>query len=157
MDDAHRLRRVRAVLYEWGRAGARIAALMDQQRAAMCAMAEIDEDIGGRAPADGQPRSTVPGDPVWRAYQARERLREVFADDVETCRREIEAIISFRRDMGEMINSLPPVRRDVVILRYADGATWLYIGYRLHMDESTARRHDRAACEALADMIVMRD
>ena len=157
MDGAHRLRRVRALLYEWGRSGDRIEALIDQQRSAMRAMIEIDEDIGGRAPMDGQPRSTVPGDPVWRAYQARERLREVLADDVEVCQREIDTITTFRREIGGLINSLPPVRRDVVILRYTDGATWLYIGYKLHMDESTARRHDRAACEALADIIVMRD
>ena len=157
MDENKRrtLGRVRAWLYEWGRTETRVADLMDQQRAAMTRMTELDQDIGGHAPPDGQPRSTVPGDPIWRAYQARERMREIFADEVETCQKELEKIKAFQAGVGELVARLDPEERDVITWRYVKGADWLYIGYKMRMDESTARRYDRAACEKLAERMVM--
>lgn len=152
MDENRRrtLGRVRAVLYEWGRAETHVNDLMDQQRAAMARIRELDMDIGGHAPPDGQPRSTAPGDPIWRAYQARERMKEIFADEVETCQRELERIKAFQASVSALVAQLDPVERDVINWRYAKGAEWLYVGYKMNMDESTARRYDRAACEKLA-------
>lgn len=149
------LGRVRAVLYEWGRAESHIADLMEQQRAAMARIRELDMDIGGHAPPDGQPRSTVPGDPVWRAYQARERMKEIFADEVETCQQELERIKAFRDSVGALVARLDTVERDVIVWRYVKGADWLYVGFKMNMDESTARRYDRAACEKLGERMVM--
>lgn len=157
MDENRRrtLGRVRAVLYEWGRAETHVNDLMDQQRAAMARIRELDMDIGGHAPPDGQPRSTAPGDPIWRAYQARERMKEIFADEVENCQKELEKIKSFQTAVGELVSHLDPVERDVINWRYVKGAEWLYVGYKMNMDESTARRYDRAACEKLAERMVM--
>ena len=154
-DKRRTLCRVRAVLYEWGRAESHIADLMDQQRAAMERIRELDQDIGGHAPPDGQPRSTAPGDPIWRAYQARERMKEIFADEVETCQRELERIEAFRDSMSALVARLDTVERDVITWRYVKGADWLYVGFKMRMDESTARRYDRAACEKLAERMVM--
>lgn len=154
-DKRRTLGRVRAVLYEWGRAESHIADLMDQQRAAVARIRELDMDIGGHAPPDGQPRSTVPGDPVWRAYQARERMKEIFADEVETCQRELERIKAFQASVSALVAQLDPVERDVIAWRYVKGADWLYVGFKMSMDESTARRYDRAACEKLGERMVM--
>ena len=153
MDEEKRrtLGRVRALLYEWGRAERHICDLMEQQRIATERIMELDRDIGSHAPPDGQPRSTAPGDPIWRAFQARERMKEIFADEVETCHRELEKIREFQSSVGELVAQLDPVERDVIAWRYVKGAEWLYVGFKMSMDESTARRHDREACEKLAE------
>lgn len=147
--------RVRAVLWQWGRCDARVDELIDQQRLAEARMRGLDSDIGGAAPMDGQPRGTVPGDPVYRAFEAREREKKLFADEIETCEDEMRRVKAFQAAVGAIIKELKPVERDVIIWRYRRGASWVYVGLKLNMDESTARRFEREACAKLAKKITM--
>ena len=149
------LRRVRAVLWRWGKADKRVDELTEQMNLAIKRFDEIDRDIGGHAPPDGQPRSTVPGDPVFRQYEAREKLRGVYTEEIETCAALIAEEKRFQAGMNELVAALSQVERDVLRERYVNGAAnWEYVGYKLHMDEATARRFEREACKKLAGRMV---
>lgn len=154
MLERRRLNHVRTVLYQWGRCETRVNDILEQQRIALARLNELDREIGGAAPMDGQPRNTIPGDPVFRAYLAREHMKEVFAEEIETCEGELQKIRAFQRSIGALVAALEPVERDVINCRYVKGADWAYVGYKLHMDESTARRFDRSACRKLEKKLI---
>lgn len=153
--DRDELSRVRAVLWQWGAADRRVDELMEQQRSAARRYREIDEEIGGSAPPDGQPRSTTPGDPVFRQFEAREKLREIFTQEIEVCAAQIEKIKKFQAGIDAMIAELRPVEQQILRERYVKGdTTWVYIGFKMHMEESNARKIEHGACIKLARKMV---
>ena len=155
MDEATReaLRGVRAVLWHWGRADRRIAELQDEQRLAGARMEDL-YSVGGVRNADGGPRSTVPGDPVFRAYESIERQRALFGDEVEACEAAIKREMDFKAAVAALLKALPHAQREVVRMRYgAGGHTWPYVAIMLGMSESGAKDLDAKACAALIGKI----
>ena len=151
MTEQIEISRVRAILWEWGAVEKRVDELTEQMRSATRRCREVDEEIGGSAPPDGQPRSTTPGDPVFRQFEAREKLREIYTQEIEECSRQIAEVKRFQASINAIVATLRPVEQDVLRERYVKGdVTWLYIGFKMHMDERTARRIEHDACEKLA-------
>lgn len=144
------LDRVRAVLWNWGKTDRRVEELTEQMNLAIRRYNEVDAEAGSSHPPDGQTRSTVPGDPVFRQFEAREKLREVYTQEIETCAARIAEAKRFQADINALVAALRPVEQDVLRERYVNGdATWEYIGFKLKMDESWARKIEREACRKL--------
>lgn len=143
---------VRRVLWQWGRIDKRISELMEQMKIAVDRANSVYEISTGRA-MDGQPHGSGTSDPVFRAVEKIAKMRELFAQEIEVCEAQIKEAQAFKVAVNEAMENLTPVQRDVIRLRYVDGHNWLYIGFKLAMDESNARRHERAACEKLANFI----
>lgn len=150
------MRAVRAVLWQWGRADRRIAELQEEIKLAGARM-EALYNVGGMRAMDGQPRSTVPGDPVYRAYESIERQRELFRAEVEACEEETRREQAFKAAVGRALKTLPHAQREVVMMRYGKGGhTWPYVAVMLQMSESGAKNLDAQACAALAGIITVR-
>ena len=147
------MKRVRGLLWHWGRADRRIGELMEEIRLAR-ERANALYDLGGAPAMDGLPHGTTPGDPVMRAFERSERMRELFAREIEQCEQEMRMEQEFKDAMREAMQALKPVEREVLTLRYKGGHSWEYIGIMTHMDERTARRYDESACEALSGRVV---
>lgn len=144
------LDRVRAALWKWGKTDRRVEELTEMMKLAEKRFKEVDYEIGGSKPPDGMPRSTVPNDPIYRQYEARMRLRDVYTNEIETCSKRIAEAKNFQAGMNMLISELLPVEQDVLRERYVNAdTTWEYIGFKLHMAEGTARRFEREACEKL--------
>lgn len=144
------LDRVRAELWKWGKIDRRVEELTEMKKLAEKRFKEVDNEIGGSKPPDGLPRSTVPNDPVYRQYEARMQLREVYTNEIEEYSKQIAEAKTFQAGMNMLIAELLPVQQDVLRERYVNAdTTWKYIGFKLHMSESTARRFEREACVKL--------
>lgn len=148
------LKNVRRVLWHWGRADRRIGELIEQIKLAHDRVNQLYESIGGGRAMDGQPHGTTPGDPVMRAYERIEHVRELFAQEIAVCEDEMRQEQELKAAMHEAMQALKPVEREILTLRYKGGHTWEYIGIMTHMDERTARRYDESACMALGNRIV---
>lgn len=141
---------VRTELWKWGKIDRRVEELTEMMKLAEKRFKEVDNEIGGSKQPDGLPRSTVPNDPVYRQYEARMRLREVYTNEIEACSKQIAEAKTFQADMNRLILELLQVEQDVLRERYVNAdTTWKYIGFKLHMAEGTARRFEREACEKL--------
>jgi len=146
-------KQVRRLLWHWGRIDRRIDELLEQIRLAQVRMNALYE-IGGSPAMDGLPHGTTPGDPVMRAVERIEHMRELFAQEIADCEEELREEQEFKAAMREAMDALKPVEREVIALKYKGGHGWEYIGLMMHMDESTARRYDRSACAALDKRII---
>ena len=153
--DLDNVRDVRRVLWRWGRIDRRIDELMEQMKIAVDRVNDLYQ-IGGSRPMDGQPHGTVTGDPVFRAVERIQQMRELFAQEIETCEAQIKDAQAFKAAVAGAISQLTPVQQDVIRLRYCGGHDWVYVGFKLYMSEKTARRYDVQACEALANLIEIR-
>lgn len=153
--DLDNVRDVRRVLWRWGRIDRRIDELMEQMKIAVERVNDLYQ-IGGSRPMDGQPHGTVTGDPVFRAVDRIQHMRELFAQEIETCEAQIKDAQAFKASVAGAISQLTPVQQDVIRLRYCGGHDWVYVGFKLYMSEKTARRYDVQACEALANLIEIR-
>lgn len=153
--DLDNVRDVRRVLWRWGRIDRRIDELMEQMKIAVERVNDLYQ-IGGSRPMDGQPHGTVTGDPVFRAVERIQHMRELFAQEIETCEAQIKDAQAFKASVAGAISQLTPVQQDVIRLRYQGGHDWVYVGFKLYMSEKTARRYDVQACEALANLIELR-
>lgn len=105
---------------------------------------------------DGQPHGTVAGDPVYRAVERIQHMRELFAAEIETCEAQIKEAQEFKAAVNEAVATLPPIQQDILRLRYCAGHNWVYIGFKVYMSESNARRHDMLACQKLSHLIEVR-
>lgn len=146
-------KQTRRLLWHWGRIDRRIDELLEQIRLAQVRMNALYE-IGGAPAMDGLPHGTTPGDPVFRAVERIEHMRELFAQEIEECESAMRDEQEFKAAMREAMDTLKPVEREVLTLRYKGGHSWEYVGIMMHMDESTARRYERSACEALDGKVV---
>ena len=154
--DLDSVRDVRRVLWRWGRIDRRIDELMEQMKIAVDRVNDLYQ-IGGSRPMDGQPHGTVTGDPVFRAVERIQQMRELFAQEIETCEAQIKEAQEFKSAVNDAMKNLLPVQREVIKLRYHDGHSWTYIStVCLYMSEKTARRYEVQACEALANLIEIR-
>ena len=153
--DLDNVRDVRRVLWRWGRIDRRIDELMEQMKIAVERVNDLYQ-ISGSRPMDGQPHGTVTGDPVFRAVERIQQMRELFAQEIETCEAQIKEAQEFKAAVNDALGQLTPVQRDVIRLRYQGGHDWVYVGFKLYMSEKTARRYDVQACEALANLIELR-
>ena len=147
---------MRRVLWRWGRIDRRINELMEQMRVAVDRANSLYE-LGGSRPMDGQPHGTVTGDPVYRAVERIQHMRELFAAEIETCEAQIKEAQEFKAAVNEAVSTLPPIQQDILRLRYCAGHTWVYIGFKAYMSESNARRHDTLACQKLSHLIEVRE
>lgn len=145
-------RDVRRVLWYWGRIDRRISELMEQMKIAVDRANSLYE-LGGSRPMDGQPHGSTTSDPVFRAVERIQKLREVFSEEIESCEAQIRRAQDFKESMNEAIGTLTPVQQDVLRLRYIGGHDWVYIGFKLFTSESNARRYDYQACVKLANLI----
>ena len=146
------VRKVRRVLWHWGRVDKRIDDLIERMRVAVDRANSLYE-VGGSRPMDGQPRGSMPGDPVFRAVEQIQRMRELFAQEIETCEAQIREEQDFKVAVNNAISKLTPVQQDVLRLRYVGHHDWVYIGYKLFMTDRNARRYDFTACAELAQII----
>lgn len=146
---------VRRVLWRWGRIDRRINELMEQMRVAVDRANSLYE-LGGSRPMDGQPHGSVTGDPVYRAVERIQHMRELFAAEIETCEAQIKEAQEFKAAVNEAVSTLPPIQQDILRLRYCAGHNWVYIGFKVYMSESNARRHDALACQKLSHLIEVR-
>ena len=146
------IKNVRRVLWRWGCIDRRINDLMEQMKIAVDRANSVYEISGNRA-MDGQPHGTGTGDPVFRAVEKIMQMRELFAQEIETCEAQIKEAQAFKLAINELLKNLSPVQRDIIHLRYQEGHYWPYVGYKLHMEESSARKYERAACRELANFI----
>jgi len=152
------LDRVRAELWKWGKIDRHVEELTEMMKLAEKRFNEVDNEIGGSKPPDGLPRSTVPNDPVYRQYEARMQLREVYTNEIEEYSKQIAEAKTFQAGMNMLIAELSPVQQDVLRERYVNtDTTWKYIGFKLHMAEGTARRFEREACEKLQKNLPFRE
>jgi DNA-directed RNA polymerase specialized sigma24 family protein len=146
-------KQVRRLLWHWGRADRRIGELTEEIRLARD-RANALYDMGGSSVIDGLPHGTTPGDPVFRAVERIEHMRELFAREIEECESAMRDEQEFKAAMREAMDTLKPVEREVLTLRYRGGHSWEYVGIMMQMDESTARRYERSACDALDGKVV---
>lgn len=145
---------VRRVLWQWGRIDRRISDLMEQMRIAVDRANSVYEMSSNRG-LDGQPHGTLTGDPVFQAVERIRKIRELFVAEIETCEAQIKEAQEFKAAVNEAVAGLNPIQREVVRLRYQGGHDWVYIGFKLSMDESNARRIDRTACAKLGQIITI--
>lgn len=156
MDRDRERRAVRAVLWQWGRTDRVIADLLEQEKLAGQRM-EALYSVGGARAMDGQPRSTVPGDPVFRAFESIERQRRLFGDEVEACEAAIQREQAFKAAVTQALRRLPHAQREVVKTRYGGGGhTWAYVAAMLGMSESGAKDKEAEACDQLKNLISVR-
>lgn len=146
------IRDVRRVLWRWGRIDRRIDELMEQMRVAVNRAQSIYEISGSRV-MDGQPHGSGTSDPVFQAVEKITRMRELFAQEIESCEAQIKEAQAFKFAMNDVLKKLSPAQQEVIRLRYWEGHHWPYVGYRMHMEESTARKYERAACKELVNFI----
>lgn len=147
-------RRIRMLLWEWGRVPVMLDELADRMKGAAGRLRGLYEDAtGGGQRLDGLPRSTVPGDPVYRAVERLDRMRELCAQEIEACEERARELTRWRDAMDAAIDDLAAEAREIVRMRYQKGHTWAYVGIKMHMDEATARRIEREACDRLAEVI----
>lgn len=144
--------RVKRLLWEWGATDRRVEELVRRMRNAKARMDEMYE-IGAPAGAGGGGKTKKRSDPVFRAFERAERIRQDFAAEAEACEREIQRAKEFERKMDSWVSELPPKERDVITQKYKKGRSWVYISIVMECDESTVYRCAKRAVEALAEKI----
>lgn len=150
--EAGSARDVRRVLWRWGCIDRRISELMEQMKIAVDRANSLYE-LGGSRPMDGQPHGSTTSDPVFRAVERIQQMRELFAEEIETCEEQIRQAQDFKAAINEAIGQLSRIQQDVLRLRYIGGHDWTYIGFKLYTSESNARRYDYQACVKLGKLI----
>lgn len=142
---------VRRLLWRWGRV-AEFCTAKTREIEFFAEKLEASRGLTGYV-ADGQPHGSEVSDPTARAALRMESILQSYADLVDGIAQDIEQETAFKRSMDELINALPHEQRRVLELRYVDGHQWVFIGMKMCMDETTAKRMEARAVDEIMQHI----
>ena len=96
-------------------------------------------------------------DPTESAVESLERLQREFESCVCECADTVHAELSFKALIDEIIQSdLLPEEKELLILRYKKGWSWLMISSKMCLAERTARNREQNALDKIAKKVNVR-
>lgn len=146
-----KIRQVRRLLWDWGQTLDLIRRKQDEM--ALFRMWATDADTLKAQALTGMPRGGQVSDPVARAVEQLEARRAMFEQAERDAQREIDERLRRKAVMDEIIATLPATQQRILALRYIDGHNWVFVGMKIGIEESNARRQERGALGKIAGYV----
>ena len=147
-DDA---RKIRGILYRWGRVPSTLLDLHQQIRDFECLLDDV-RSLGAQQ-YDGMPGSKEPGDPTAARAAKAIALQEEYQKTIEWLMNRAAEEVRLKTLIDEHLELLSPADQELIRLRYGNRLQWVTVSMRMGYSEEAVRKRDREVILKLSENI----
>lgn len=141
----------RMLLHAWGHTLATVRRWEDRRRGYTVLLNNLHDTLKAMQYSD-MPKGKKIHD-LSDVVAANEKLSAEYRETIKAINDEITKALRLERAMNSIIQALPPVQREIICYRYADGHRWNYIASRLAYNVNHLQRVEKTAIDRIREML----